>query len=149
MRKTISVSAEQEGIDQALSNDENNLIEYSQMLSTVQGERNKLQRQGNKNKIILKFTQTVKGTFFEILGKEKMNTEQKSQIFGFFLSDLKEYVSHAKKIVSGIDRKSRRGVKTVQAIPEEVEGKRYLRITKSLSHVYSFYFFKFSLFIQI
>lgn len=130
MRETVSVSADQEGIDQALSNDENNLIEYSQMLSTIQGERNKLQRQGNKNKIILKFTQTVKGTFFELLGKEKMNTEQKSQIFGFFLSELKEIVSHIKKENKVIDRKSRRGVKSVQAIPEEIEGKRYLRITK-------------------
>lgn len=130
MKETISVSAEQEGIDQALSNDENNLIEYSQMLSTIQGERNKLQRQGNKNKIILKFTQTVKGTFFELLGKEKMNTEQKSQIFGFFLSELKEIVSHIKKENKVIDRKSRRGVKSIQAIPEEIEGKRYLRITK-------------------
>ena len=29
-----------------------------------------------------------------------------------------------------MDRKSRRGVKSFQAIPDEVEGKRYLRITK-------------------
>ena len=130
LKETTSSNATGEEIDDALSNNENNLIEYSQMLSTIQGERNKLQRQGNKNKIILKFTQTVKGTFFEILGKEKMNTEQKSQIFGFFLSELKEYVSHAKKTVNLMDRKSRRGVKTVQAIPEEKEGKRYLRITK-------------------
>ena len=130
LKETTSSNATGEEIDDALTNNENNLIEYSQMLSTIQGERNKLQRQGNKNKIILKFTQTVKGTFFEILGKEKMNSEQKSQIFGFFLSELKEYVSHAKKTVNLMDRKSRRGVKTIQAIPEEVEGKRYLRITK-------------------
>ena len=130
MRESVSVSANQEDIDSAYSNDENNLIEYSQMLSTIQGERNKLQRQGNKNKIILKFTQTVKGTFFELLGKEKMNTEQKSQIFGFFLSELKEVISHIKKESKVNDRKSRRGVKSVQAIPEEIEGKRYLRITK-------------------
>ena len=130
LKETTSSNATGEEIDDALTNNENNLIEYSQMLSTIQGERNKLQRQGNKNKIILKFTQTVKGTFFEILGKEKMNSEQKSQIFGFFLSELKEYVSHAKKTVNLMDRKSRRGVKTVQAIPEEKEGKRYLRITK-------------------
>lgn len=130
LKETTSSNATGEEIDDVLTNNENNLIEYSQMLSTIQGERNKLQRQGNKNKIILKFTQTVKGTFFEILGKEKMNSEQKSQIFGFFLSELKEYVNHTKKTVSGMDRKSRRGVKTIQAIPEEIEGKRYLRITK-------------------
>ena len=130
LKETTSSNATGEEIDDALTNNENNLIEYSQMLSTIQGERNKLQRQGNKNKIILKFTQTVKGTFFEILGKEKMNSEQKSQIFGFFLSELKEYVSHAKKTVNLMDRKSRRGVKSYQAIPDEVEGKRYLRITK-------------------
>lgn len=130
LKETTSSNATGEEIDDALTNNENNLIEYSQMLSTIQGERNKLQRQGNKNKIILKFTQTVKGTFFEILGKEKMNSEQKSQIFGFFLSELKEYVSHAKKTVNLMDRKSRRGVKSFQAIPDEVEGKRYLRITK-------------------
>ena len=130
LKETTSSNATGEEIDDVLTNNENNLIEYSQMLSTIQGERNKLQRQGNKNKIILKFTQTVKGTFFEILGKEKMNSEQKSQIFGFFLSELKEYVNHTKKTVSGMDRKSRRGVKTIQAIPDEIEGKRYLRITK-------------------
>lgn len=130
LKETTTVNAEQDTINQALTNNENNLIEYSQMLSTIQGERNKLQRQGNKNKIILKFTQTVKGTFFELLGKERMNTDLKSQIFGFFLSELKEIVNHTKKNISGIDRKSRRGVKSVQAIPEEVEGKRYLRITK-------------------
>ena len=130
MRENISVNADQNGINSAYSNDENNLIEYSQMLSTIQGERNKLQRQGNKNKVILKFTQTVKGTFFELLGKEKMNIDQKSQIFGFFLSELKEIVNHTKRENRVIDRKSRRGVKTIQAIPEEIEGKRYLRITK-------------------
>lgn len=130
LKETTASNATGEEIDDVLTNNENNLIEYSQMLSTIQGERNKLQRQGNKNKIILKFTQTVKGTFFEILGKEKMNSEQKSQIFGFFLSELKEHVNHIKKTVSGMDRKSRRGVKTIQAIPDEIEGKRYLRITK-------------------
>ena len=129
-KETASPNATGEEIDNILTNNENNLIEYSQMLSTIQGERNKLQRQGNKNKVILKFTQTVKGTFFEILGKEKMNSEQKSQIFGFFLSELKEYVNHTKKTINLMDRKSRRGIKTVQAIPDEIEGKRYLRITK-------------------
>ena len=123
------VDTDSAAIDEALSNNENNLIEYSQMLSTIQGERNKLQRQGNKNKFILKFTQTVKGTFFEMLGKERVNTDQKSQIFGFFISELQRLVNHI--VEPKVDRRSKRGIKhEVKAIPDEIEGKWYLRITK-------------------
>ena len=124
---------ENESIDNVLTNNENNLIEYSQMLSTIQGERNKLQRQGNKNKFILKFTQTVKGTFFEMFGKEKVNTDSKSIIFGFFISELQRVINHIvqNREMRNADRKAKRGIRhEVSAIPEQIDGKWYLRITK-------------------
>ena len=122
-----------DAIDDVLTDNENNLIEYSQMLSTIQGERNKLQRQGNKNKFILKFTQTVKGTFFEMLGREKTNSDSKSQIAGFFLSEMQKSMIPAvvNKEMKSMDRKAKRGFKhEVTAIPEPVNNKWYLRITK-------------------
>ena len=114
--KTEDMISEAE-LNKMFQEDDNNLIEYSQMLSTIQGERNKLQRQGNKNKFILKFTQTYKGTFFELLGKETKNTDDDSVILGFFMSELKNIVSH--------DRKRGRGY-----IPDKVDNKRFVRITK-------------------
>ena len=114
--KTEDMISEAE-LNKMFQEDDNNLIEYSQMLSTIQGERNKLQRQGNKNKFILKFTQTYKGTFFELLGKETKNTDDDSVILGFFMSELKNIVSH--------ERKRGRGY-----IPDKVDNKRFVRITK-------------------
>lgn len=114
--KTEDMISEAE-LNKMFQEDDNNLIEYSQMLSTIQGERNKLQRQGNKNKFILKFTQTYKGTFFELLGKETKNTDDDSIILGFFMSELKNIVSH--------ERKRGRGY-----IPDKVDNKRFVRITK-------------------
>ena len=114
--KTEDMISEAE-LNKMFQEDDNNLIEYSQMLSTIQGERNKLQRQGNKNKFILKFTQTYKGTFFELLGKETKNTDDDSVILGFFMSELKNVISH--------ERKRGRGY-----IPDKVDNKRFVRITK-------------------
>ena len=94
--KTEDMISESE-LNKMFQEDDNNLIEYSQMLSTVQGERNKLQRQGNKNKFILKFTQTYKGTFFELLGKETKNTDDDSIILGFFMSELENIISHERR----------------------------------------------------
>lgn len=114
--KTEDMISESE-LNKIFQEDDNNLIEYSQMLSTIQGERNKLQRQGNKNKFILKFTQTYKGTFFELLGKETKNTDDDSIILGFFMSELKNIVSHERKRGKGY-------------IPDKTDNKRFVRITK-------------------
>ena len=68
----------------------NNITEYSQFLSTIQGQRNLIQRKLNADKeVLIKFTQTARGTFFEILGKEPESTGDNvlnGSIAGFYVS---------------------------------------------------------------
>lgn len=59
------------------------LIEYSQMLKTVQEERNVIQLEPKK--IILKFTQTEKGTIFEILKSRVLSTTETEEISAFYI----------------------------------------------------------------
>ena len=64
----------------------NELIEYSQMLATIQGERDLMQKRGKKDQIMVKFQQTTKGTFFEILTSEKFNYRAQEQVYGYYIS---------------------------------------------------------------
>ena len=63
------------------------LIEYSQMLNTIQGQRDYIQKSGkSKERVLLKFMQNEKGTYFEILGKEEDNYGEKEQVYGYYIS---------------------------------------------------------------
>ena len=63
----------------------NELIEYSQMLATIQGERDIMQKRGKTNQLMLKFQQTEKGTFFELLTGEKFNYNAGEQVYGYYV----------------------------------------------------------------
>ena len=107
----------------------NAILEYGQFLSTIQGMRNLIQQSGEE--VLIKFTQTDRGTFFEILGKEPESSSvdvYEGAIAGFFIS--KGYQGklaegqHSEKpsIPRGrYDRKIRRSmipVKPVTAAPD-------------------------------
>lgn len=62
----------------------NEIIEYSQMLSTIQEERNKIDLQKNQS-LILMFNQTCLGTYFEILCPKPKNSSKNTQHLGFVL----------------------------------------------------------------
>ena len=65
----------------------NAILEYGQFLSTIQGMRNLIQQSGEE--VLIKFTQTDRGTFFEILGKEPESSSAdvyEGAIAGFFIS---------------------------------------------------------------
>lgn len=62
----------------------NEIIEYSQMLSTIQEERNKIDLQKNQS-LILMFNQTCLGTYFEILCPKPKNSNKNTQHLGFVL----------------------------------------------------------------
>lgn len=59
------------------------LIEYSQMLKTIQEDRNVIQL--DPTKMILKFTQTEKGTIFEILKSRVLSTTETEEINAFYI----------------------------------------------------------------
>ena len=68
---------------------ENKMLEYRAMLKTIQGARNALQRTGDTDSFLLKFLQTDKGTFFELLGKEPNNTAeivQNEKIYAYYVA---------------------------------------------------------------
>ena len=67
--------------------DRNKLIEYSQMLNTIQGQRDFIQKKGEDNtNFLLKFQQTSKGTVFEILKAEGDNYATEEDIYGYYIS---------------------------------------------------------------
>ena len=68
----------------------NGITEYSQFLATIQSRRNLIQRslKGEKE-VLIKFTQTARGTFFEILGPEPDSTDKdvlNGSVSGFYIS---------------------------------------------------------------
>ena len=66
----------------------NQLIEYSQMLNTIQGQRDFIQKKGAKQKsFLLKFQQTAKGTFFEVLTNEGDNYNAQETVRGYYISE--------------------------------------------------------------
>lgn len=142
-RMSSSDLASEENVDGLSQKNKNDLIEYSQMLSLIQEERNKIQRKGLKDKLIVKFVQTVKGTYFELLATEKIDSGMTSVVQGFFISEnaagdgTQGAGSHEKPAVpKGKSRKSRREMRSIQVeqeiqkIPEVVENEYHLRITK-------------------
>ena len=108
------------------------ILEYGQFLATIQSRRNLIQQGGEGgDEVLVKFTQTERGTFFEILGKEPESSSAdvyEGAVAGFFIS--KGYqgkVAEGQKtqkptIPKGrYDRKVRRSVipaKPVSAAPE-------------------------------
>ena len=125
----------------------NDLIEYSQMLSLIQEERNKIQRKGLKDKLIVKFVQTEKGTYFELLGTEMIDSDSTSKVFGYFLSENSEGNTsgegmepdhHIPTKPKGTKRKSRKEARIVEKeqepsfekIPEKRNEQYHLRLTK-------------------
>lgn len=67
--------------------DRDKLIEYSQMMNTIQGQRDYIQKSGrSKSMFLLKFMQNAKGTYFEILGGEKDNYLAEEKVYGYYLS---------------------------------------------------------------
>ena len=69
----------------SISDGTNKILEYSQMMSEIQSERNRIQRT-NKNSILLVFNQNINGTFFEILYNEQENSEKTCEsTLGFFI----------------------------------------------------------------
>ena len=74
VKMTSSELSDESQMDNLSQKNKNDLIEYSQMLSLIQEERNKIQRKGLKDKLIVKFVQTVKGTYFELLATEKIDS---------------------------------------------------------------------------
>ena len=69
----------------SISDGTNKILEYSQMMSEIQSERNRIQRT-NKNSILLVFNQNINGTFFEILYNEPENSEKTCEsTLGFFI----------------------------------------------------------------
>ena len=125
----------------------NDLIEYSQMLSLIQEERNKIQRKGLKDKLIVKFVQTEKGTYFELLGTEMIDSDSTSKVFGYFLSENSEGNTsgegmepdhHVPTKPKGTKRKSRKEARTLEKeqepsfekIPEKRDEQYHLRLTK-------------------
>ena len=142
-RMSSSDLANEESVDGLSQKNKNDLIEYSQMLSLIQEERNKLQRKGLKDKLIVKFVQTVKGTYFELLATEKIDSGMTSVVQGFFITEnaagdgAQGAGSHEKPAVpKGKSRKSRREMRSIQVeqdiqkIPEVVENEYHMRITK-------------------
>ena len=68
-----------------ISDGTNKILEYSQMMSEIQSERNRIQKT-NKNSILLVFNQNINGTFFEILYNEPENSEKTCEsTIGFFI----------------------------------------------------------------
>ena len=68
-----------------ISDGTNKILEYSQMMSEIQSERNRIQRT-NKNSILLVFNQNINGTYFEILYNEPENSEKTCEsTLGFFI----------------------------------------------------------------
>ena len=113
-------------------NNANNILEYGQFLSTIQSRRNLIQQGGEGgDEVLVKFTQTERGTFFEILGKEPESSSAdayEGAVAGFFISK-----GYQGKVAEGqktqkpsiprgrYDRKVRRSVipvKPVSAAPE-------------------------------
>ena len=110
-------------------NNANNILEYGQFLATIQSRRNLIQQGGDE--VLVKFTQTERGTFFEILGKEPESSSAdayEGAVAGFFISK-----GYQGKVAEGqktqkpsiprgrYDRKVRRSVipaKSVAAAPE-------------------------------
>ena len=63
----------------------NALIEYSQMLETIQSERDLISKKG-KQQFVVKYQQTAKGTVFEILKAEGMNYLDLERVVGYYIS---------------------------------------------------------------
>ena len=69
------------------ASDRNKLIEYSQMLNTIQGQRDFIQKKGEEKKnFLLKFQQTSKGTFFEVMKAEGDNYASEEDVYGYYIS---------------------------------------------------------------
>ena len=67
--------------------DRNKLIEYSQMLNTIQGQRDFIQKKGDdKTNFLLKFQQTSKGTMFEVMKAEGDNYALEEDVYGYYIS---------------------------------------------------------------
>ena len=116
---------ETEGEENVITRGERDeLIEYSQMLNTIQGQRDLIQKSGNaKRQFLLKFMQNAKGTYFEILGSEKSNYDSEEQVYGYYVSQGYGNTQVVKEIGS-----KKRGKGSKKAVPNMVEG-RY-RITR-------------------
>ena len=104
----------------------NELIEYSQMLSTIQSERDLMQKKGEKSYIMVKFQQTVKGTFFELLTGEKYNYNAQEQVYGYYIS--KGFADEDKNSSSQIIEGKRKGRKTGK--PDGIHDINRYRITR-------------------
>ena len=116
----------------------NSILEYGQFLATIQSRRNLIQQGGDE--VLVKFTQTDRGTFFEILGKEPESSSAdvyEGAIAGFYVSK-----GYQGKVAAGqhtekpsiprgrYDRKIRRSVipvKPISAVPDS--GDEEWRIT--------------------
>ena len=116
--------------------DRNKLIEYSQMLNTIQGQRDFIQKKGEEKKnFLLKFQQTAKGTFFEVMKAEGDNYAVGEEMYGYYISQGYGYTidsssSDVIKVPKG--RKEMRMVRGRSAAPavknEKPEGR--FRITR-------------------
>ena len=105
------------------------------MLNTIQGQRDYIQKKGaNQKSFLLKFQQTAKGTFFEVLTNEGDNYEAMEIVRGYYISEgyNKGFGSQPSDVVIKVPRGRReqrapiaRGGKT--AVPTTTYGK--FRIT--------------------
>ena len=78
----------------------NRLIEYSQMLNTIQGQRDFIQKKGEKQKnFLLKFQQMSKGTIFEILKGEGDNYLSSENIYGYYISQGYGYTGTSDNVI--------------------------------------------------
>ena len=78
----------------------NRLIEYSQMLNTIQGQRDFIQKKGEKEKnFLLKFQQMSKGTIFEILKGEGDNYLESENIYGYYISQGYGYTGTSDNVI--------------------------------------------------
>lgn len=107
----------------------NAILEYGQFLATIQSRRNLIQQGGDE--VLVKFTQTDRGTFFEILGKEPESSSAdvyEGAIAGFYISKgyqgkvaASQHVEKPSIPRGRYDRKIRRSVipaKPVSAVPD-------------------------------
>ena len=76
---------EEEGSPTIDIQNRNALIEYSQMLETIQSERDLISKKG-KQQFVVKYQQTTKGTIFEILKAEGMNYLDLERVVGYYIS---------------------------------------------------------------
>ena len=133
-------SSEEEGNPTIDIQNRNALIEYSQMLETIQSERDLISKKG-KQQFVVKYQQTTKGTIFEILKAEGMNYLDLERVVGYYISI--GYGSTGSQIIKEIvpekpkGRKIQRGQhkNDKEIIPSESMDTRY-RITRMPEYYY-------------